>query len=165
MTIKVNDRNWAVGTVDGAQQRKSNCVVTAKGNNSRQCFAIQCRTFLSGIRFWLSREDTEVTFFDLMESICIVVRRDRDITTVQHGCPAVERVGLQWYIVTSAGKQNISMSSKDKVSNQGSNLLEIETAGSLADARRSKPGTGTIRCASVKGSTLWSLSFYALPGR
>jgi hypothetical protein len=93
-------------------------VVTAKRDDARQCLALDCRAPLIRIcRRW-ARKNSEMTFFNLLESERVVVsssflvcdshcerrsglRGNRDVTAVEHSGPTVEGVGLQRNIVSS----------------------------------------------------------------
>ena len=102
VTLEVDDGDGSVGSVDRPQQGQRDGVVTAKCDHTGQGFTLDRRTPLVRIRCRGAREDVEVTFLNLSESEGVVVRRDRDVTAIEHCSPAVEGVGLEGNIVTSA---------------------------------------------------------------
>jgi hypothetical protein len=73
MRVKVNDAHGAISTVDRPQQRQSDGMVTAKGDDTGQGLAILSRTLLLGVRHGLAGEDAVVTLLDLVEGIGVVV--------------------------------------------------------------------------------------------
>ena len=66
MGVKVDDRDWPVGTVDRTEERKSNCVISTKSDDSGKCLSILCRPFLLGIGRRRAGQNSIVTFFNLM---------------------------------------------------------------------------------------------------
>jgi hypothetical protein len=73
MAVEVDDRDGAVGTVDGPQQRQGYGVVASEGDDSGQGLAVLRRAFLLGVGLGGTREDAVVPFFDLVEGIGVVV--------------------------------------------------------------------------------------------
>jgi hypothetical protein len=73
MTVKVDDGNGPIGTVDGPQQGEGDGVVTAQGNDSRQSLPLDGRTPLVGIRSRSAGENVEMALLDLMEGKGVVI--------------------------------------------------------------------------------------------
>jgi hypothetical protein len=132
MRVKVNDAHRAISTVDRPQQRQSDGMITAKGDDTGQGLAVLSRALLLGIRPGLTGEDAVVSLLDLVKGIGVVVRGNRDITAVEDGGPAVEGVGLEGHVVAA---------------------VQVETAGALTDTRGAEASAGTVRCAGVEGGT------------
>ena len=120
MRIEVDNRDGAVGAVDGAQEGEGYGVIAAEGDDSGKCLAVLRGTFLFGVCGRGAGEDAVVTFFDLVEGPGVIVsvtsvntrlcsggnwegslRSNRDITTIQDGSPAIEWVRFQRYVVSS----------------------------------------------------------------
>lgn len=68
MRIKVDDGYGTISTVDGAEEGKSNGVVSAKGDDSREGLPVFRGPELLGIGCGGAGEDRAVTFFYLVES-------------------------------------------------------------------------------------------------
>ena len=73
MTVKVNDRDGTVGTVDGPQQGKGDGVVTTKRDDTGQRLALDCRAPLVRICRGRAREDLKVAVLNLLKSPSVVV--------------------------------------------------------------------------------------------
>jgi hypothetical protein len=73
MAIKVNDGDGTVGTVDRSQQGQGDGVVSAKRDDSRQGFTLDCRAPLVRICRRRAREDLKMTVFNLLKSPSVVV--------------------------------------------------------------------------------------------
>ena len=73
MTVKVNDRYGAVGTVDGSQQGEGDGVVTAERDDARQRLALDCRAPLVRICRRGAREDSVMAVLNLLKSPSVVV--------------------------------------------------------------------------------------------
>lgn len=125
MAVEVNDRDWSVGSVDGPQQRECDGVVAAQGDNTGERLAAFRRAELVSVGGRGAIEDVKVALFDLVQSPRVVVpsrslvvnsshvyesgfercahlRGHRDITAVDHLCPAVKGVCIQRDVVPSA---------------------------------------------------------------
>jgi len=81
---------------------------------------------------WWAAQQQVVAFLDLLQRIRVVVRSNRNITTVHDLSPRVERVRRKWNVVAT---------------------IEIEAAGTLSDTAGPEASTGAVGCASVKGRT------------
>ena len=115
MRVEMYDTDGTVRAVDASKQGQRNGVVTTEGNDTREGRAFEGGAFLVGVRSWRPREDAVVAFFDLVDSVGVVIsqrssivcsqpdrsylRGNRDISAVQHRSPAIERIGVQGYIV------------------------------------------------------------------
>lgn len=84
-------------------------MVAAESDDSRECFAVLCWSFLVGVCSRGAGEDCIMSFFDLMECPGVIIsatleserflssvesslRCDWDISTIQDCCPRIERV-------------------------------------------------------------------------
>lgn len=123
MAVEVDDTDWPVIAVDGTEQRESDGVVTSKSDQARQCSSLLGRSrFLSmGVRCAAQQE--VMAFLNLLERKGVIVsvvtsvlffvatvhpqhsRSNWNISTVDDLGPRVERVCLQWDVV-SATKSN-----------------------------------------------------------
>lgn len=115
--IEMDDGDGPVGTVNRAQEGKCNGVVATEGDDSWERLAVLGWAFLLCVGSWRTSEDRVVAFLDLGECPGVIVpilsglfrvqlkgwclRGNRDITTIQDRCPAVERVGSQRDIIPS----------------------------------------------------------------
>ena len=104
MRIEVYNSNWAIGFVHAAQQGQRDRVVTPHGDHPGESLALLRQTRKTCICSGLTHENTVVSFFNLLNSPGGIVRGDWDIATVEHLGPAVERVGGERDVVTSAAK-------------------------------------------------------------
>lgn len=123
MRIEMDYGDGPVGAVDGAQERQRDGVVPPERDHPRERLPALCWAGLLGVGRRRPREDAVVALLDLVEGVRIVVsgssirqraalrhhgrhgrygRGHRDITAIQHGSPAVERVRVQRDIVSSA---------------------------------------------------------------
>jgi len=73
VTVKVNDRDGAVGTVDGSQQGERDGVVAAERDDPRQRLALNGRTPLVRICRRGARENPMMAVLDLLKSPSVVV--------------------------------------------------------------------------------------------
>ena len=73
MTVKVNDRDRTIGTVDAPQQGQGDGVVAAERDDARQCLAFEGGSPLVRVRGGFAGEDAVVAFFDLVEREGVVV--------------------------------------------------------------------------------------------
>ncbi len=73
VAVEVDDRDGAVGAVDGAQQRQGDGVVAAEGDDARERLAVLGWALLPGVRLGRAREDVIVPLFDLVEGVGVVV--------------------------------------------------------------------------------------------
>lgn len=119
VAVKVDDGHGSVRSVDGPQQGKRYRVVTSECNDTGQGLAALGRPLLLGVRLRLAGENAVMALLDLVEGERIVVpnrasversrgmrdalsvRSHRNISTVQHRCPAVEGVRVQWHIIAA----------------------------------------------------------------
>lgn len=65
--IEVDDRDGAVGTVERAQQREGDRVVTTHGDDARQGPAMLGQAVGIGVGMRVAHEDAVVAFFDLLD--------------------------------------------------------------------------------------------------
>lgn len=120
-------------------------MVSTKSNDSRKRLFLLGRSLLECISHRGTRQDTVVSFFNLLKGIGVVVGSDRDITTVKDSCPAVERVCGERDIVSSNSVVSIvKMWTRD--------ILKVESSRSLSNTRGSETSTRSVRRASVKRS-------------
>ena len=73
MTIKMDDANRAICPDNTSQQRKSDCVVTTKGDYSWQGRAGFRWPLLVGISCRRAHQDTIMSFLNLLNTVCVVV--------------------------------------------------------------------------------------------
>jgi hypothetical protein len=73
MRVEVNDADRTVFPVDGAKQRKSDCMVATKRDDTRERLALLRRTLGLRIGLWCTRKDAVVAVLDLLDGIGIVV--------------------------------------------------------------------------------------------
>lgn len=73
MAVKVNHRDGAVRPVDGPEQGEGDRVVSAEGDDARQCLALLGEASLLGSRLGLPCEDCIVALFNLLQSPRVVV--------------------------------------------------------------------------------------------
>lgn len=102
MGVEVNDGDRAVFLVHRAEERKSDGVVTTKGDDARKCLALLGGTKSLGVGVGSAGKDGVVAFLNLLEGVGVVVGRDGDVTAIDDPGPGVERVGLQWDVVSAA---------------------------------------------------------------
>jgi hypothetical protein len=123
MAVEVNDAHRTVVTVDGAEEGKGDGVVTSKSDQTRQCLALLRRTRLVGMGVRCAAQKEVVAFFDLLERIRVVIRSDWDVSTINDLSPRIERVRLQWDIVSA---------------------IEIEAARTLSDTAGAEASTWAV---------------------
>lgn len=133
-------------------------MVTTEGDHARQRLALLRRADLVRVGGWIAGEDAIVALLNLVKSPRVVVRGNRDVTTVQHGGPAVERVRIQGHVVASAEAQSGqtkkgSTRYGDVLVKWGDNALKVQPSRALADAGGSETCAGTVGCTSVERST------------
>lgn len=73
--VEVDDRDGAVGPVDGPQQGQRDGVVSSERDDPGQDLALLRRAELIGVGGWVPCEDGVVALFDLVKSPCVVVSR------------------------------------------------------------------------------------------
>lgn len=76
-------------------------MVTAEGDDTRECLALDRGTTLVGVCGRVSRKKVVVSLFNLAQGPGIVVRGHGDVTAVQHSGPTVEWVRLEGDIVAA----------------------------------------------------------------
>ena len=118
MGVEVDDSDRAICTVHAAKKRKGDGVVAAQGDDTRESLALLRRTRCTGVGGRLTHEDAVVALLDLMNSPGIVVAAHSqssaaahhkswmlpghwNVTTIQYGSPAVERVGIERHVVAT----------------------------------------------------------------
>ena len=69
----MNDADWAVGFVYGAEQRERDCMVTTQSDDAGEGFAFQCRAYCFCVGLRLAHEELVVAVFDLLDGVSIVV--------------------------------------------------------------------------------------------
>ena len=119
MAVKVDDSDWAVGTVHAAQQRQGDSVISSKGDDTGKSLALERRTRLGRVAGWVTHEESIVSLLDLLDGVLVVVsllqsascliangrhdlRSDGNVTAINHFGPAVERVRLERDVVSAA---------------------------------------------------------------
>lgn len=162
MAVEMNDRHGAVGPVDGPEQGQRDGMVTTEGDHARQRLALFRWADLVRVGGRLAGEDAVVALLDLVKGPRVVVRGNRDVTTVQHGGPAVERVRVQWDVVASAeaqpGQITYSTCYGGVLFGGGNNALKVQPSRALANTGGTETCAGTVRCTSVERSTWVKLS-------
>lgn len=125
MAVKVNHRDGAVGTVDGAEKGEGDGVVTTKSDETRERPALHGGASLVAIRGRAARQEVEVSLLDLMKGPGVVIawgcqhaftslrgrvclRCDGDVTTVEDSGPAVEGVRGEGHVVSAAENMSVS---------------------------------------------------------
>ncbi len=73
MTIKMNHADGPIASIDTAQQRQGDGVVSTKGNHSRQRLAMFARSSLFRRRLRLAGQDRVVALLDLANGILIII--------------------------------------------------------------------------------------------
>ena len=73
MAVEVNHADGTVVTVDGAEERKSNGVVTSKSDQTRECFSLLGWAGLVSMGVRCAAQEEVVAFLDLLERVRIVV--------------------------------------------------------------------------------------------
>uniref|UniRef100_A0A1Y1M106 Uncharacterized protein n=1 Tax=Photinus pyralis TaxID=7054 RepID=A0A1Y1M106_PHOPY len=101
MTIEVNHRDGPIGAVDGPQKRQGDGMVSAKGDDTGQSPPLDCRASFISVCGGGSGQDLKMSFLNLLESPCVVVRCDWNITAVEDSGPAVERICFEWDVVAA----------------------------------------------------------------
>lgn len=120
--IEVYDADRTVGFVDGAQEGQRDGMVAAQGYNAGEGLFVLCRADLFCICGGFAHEEVVVTFFDLLYCVGVVIAEDmsvvrlircggsgsrnvrcnRYISTIDHGGPTVERVGVEGNVIAAA---------------------------------------------------------------
>ncbi len=119
MAVEVNDTDWSIVAVDGAQKGKSDGVVTSKSDQTREGGSLLGWAGLVCMGVGCAAQEEVVALFDLLECESVVIagagsiflfttiainlylRGDRNITTVHDLCPRVEWVCFQWNVVSA----------------------------------------------------------------
>jgi hypothetical protein len=128
-------------------------VIASHGDHTREGLALLRKSNLICVCGRLAHQNAVVTFFDLVDSPCWVVRGDRNITAIEYGSPAVERVGSERYVIAST-VGDVLISFRSQPSGEiVLNLLKIETATALTDTLRSKSCTRPVARAGIVGSS------------
>lgn len=73
MAVEVNDADGTVFTVDAAQQRQGDGVVTAEGDDTRKRLALLGQTLHVRVGGRRTREDAVVALLDLLDGPGVVV--------------------------------------------------------------------------------------------
>lgn len=71
-------------------------MVTAHGNDTRQCLSVLGRAGHVCVGSRLAHQDTVVAFFNLLQGPLVVIARYGDVTAIDDGCPSTEGVGLEF---------------------------------------------------------------------
>lgn len=66
MRVEVDDGDWAVGAVHGAQEWEGDGVVAAEGDDAWEGLAVECWAFLVGVRGGCAAQQSIVAFFYLV---------------------------------------------------------------------------------------------------
>jgi hypothetical protein len=128
-------------------------VIASHSDHTRESLALLCKPCLISVGSRLAHQNAVVTFFDLVDSPCWVVRGDGNITAIEYGGPAVERVGSKRYVISSTvGDVLVSFRSQPP-GEIVQNLLKIETTTALTDTLRSETRTRPIARAGIMGSS------------
>lgn len=119
MAIKVDNANRTVGCGHAPEEWQGDRVIATKGNDSRQCSTSFRKPFLFSVGERQAGQQCVVALFDLLDRIGIIIsdrpsacngnmwtcgdeRGHRNVSTIQHFSPAVERICIQWDIVSAA---------------------------------------------------------------
>lgn len=136
MTVKVDNRDWTICTVNRSEKRKHDSVVTPQGDNSRMMLPIsrdwhQRLTRERIVPEWSERGTMKkflVPIFDLLNSKFVVVRGNRNIAAIDNLESGKERVHLERHVVAP---------------------IECKTTRPGTDARRTEPSPRTVRGAGI----------------
>lgn len=104
MAVKVDDRHRPVSTVDGSKQWQGDGVVSAERDDARQGPSVLRGPLLVRRGCRGPRENAVVAILDLLKSIGVVVRGNGNISTVNDRGPAVERVCVEWHVITTTSQ-------------------------------------------------------------
>ena len=132
VAVEMDNGNLTVGTVNGPQEGKDNCVVPAESDDTRVVLAIRRernkRLASEGVvaerREGRTVEERLVAVLDLLDGVLVVVRSDGNVTAVDDLEAREEGVDLEGDVVAA---------------------VESQTTRARTNARRSEPGTGTVR--------------------
>lgn len=69
----MDDADWSIGTVDTAEERQGYGMITTERDEAGEGLALLGPAFDFGIGLWLASEKCVVAFFDLLQSICVVI--------------------------------------------------------------------------------------------
>jgi NADH:ubiquinone oxidoreductase subunit B-like Fe-S oxidoreductase len=128
-------------------------VIASHGDHTREGLALLRKSNLICVCGRLAHQNAVVTFFDLVDSPCWVVRGDRNIAAIEYGGPAVKRVGSKRYVVASTVEDiQISFCSQP-LGEIARNSLKIETTTALTNTLRSKSCTRSVARAGIVGSS------------
>jgi len=120
----MDNAHRTVFTIDATEKWKSNGMVTTKSNDSWESFTLLRYARLVCICCRWSWENTMMTFFDLVDCVCIVVplyvsqkqiesylrkyvRGDGYVSTINYWCPTVKRICIQWDIIPACKEISI----------------------------------------------------------
>lgn len=101
VTVEMDDGHRSIRAVHAAEQRQSDGVITAHGDNTREGLVFLRESRLVSVSGRVAHEDAVVAFFDLVDGPLRIVGSDRDIAAVDDRGPAVEWVGGEGYVVAS----------------------------------------------------------------
>ena len=136
MAVEVDDRDLAVSAVNRPEKRKNDGVVAAESDDARVVLAVSRerheRLASEGIiaegREGRTVEERLVAVLDLLDGVLVVVRSDGNVTAVDDLQAREEGVDLEGDVVAA---------------------VESQTTRARTNARRSEPGTGTVRGSGV----------------
>lgn len=132
MGVKVNDGDRAVRAVNRAQDGEDDRMIAAERDNAGMVLSVgrdgheglARQRVVAERRERLAVEELLVSVLDLLNGELVIVRRNRDVATVDDLQATQERVDLQRHVVST---------------------VEGEAARTSTDARRSEPSTRAIR--------------------
>lgn len=136
MGIEVDDRDRSIDGLDGTKNGEHNSVISTQSDDTRVMFPVQReglelnpRRVLREWRERLALKQILMPILDLLDRVLVIVRRHRDITTVDD-LQLSEGVDTERDVVPS---------------------VEPQAPGPSADARRSKASTRAVARSRVKG--------------
>ena len=135
MTIEMDNAHRTIFAVDAAKKWKSNGMVTTQSDNPWESLALFRYTWLLCVCCRWSWENGMMTFFNLVDCVCIVVpfacslakewskwnhvlkyvRGDGYVTTINYWCPAVKRICIQWDIIPACKEISIILWNHSKL--------------------------------------------------
>jgi hypothetical protein len=128
-------------------------MIASHGDHTREGLALLGKSNLLCVCGRLAHQNAIVAFFDLVDSPCWIVRGNGNITAIEYGGPAVERVGSKRYVVASTvGDVQISFRPQPP-GEIVRNLLKIETTTALTNTLRSETRTGPVARTGIVGSS------------
>ena len=113
VAVEVDDRNLAVRTVDGSQERKNDSVVATKRNDTRVVLAVggkrderlATECIITERREGRAMKEFLMAIFDLLDGEVVIVRGDGNIAAVDYFETREEGVHLKGYIVAAVQSQ------------------------------------------------------------